>query len=239
MTTKVVPGMLVAVDGADDVAREAAARIAKALAQAVRERGRASLALSGGETPRKTYERLAREPGVPWGSVDVFFVDERAVPPDHARSNFRLAKETLLDAARVPNERVHRMAGDAGDLAAAAREYEAVVAAHAPLDVVVLGVGDDAHTASLFPGEPAVDVADRKVAAVPAKGAREARLTLTPPAIVEARALFVLAVGAKKTDALERVWNVSGTRRDAPARIVREARGAVTWVIDKTAGGLG
>jgi 6-phosphogluconolactonase len=104
---------------------------------------------------------------------------------------------------------------------------------------MILGVGDDAHTASMFPGEPTIDVTDRRVVAVPAKGDREARITVTSPVIVEALSVFVLAVGGKKTDALDRIWSVSGKKKEAPARIIREVRGSITWIIDKAAGGLG
>lgn len=234
MTTKVVPGMLVATQTPDEVAKEAAARIGKALREAIEKNGKASLALSGGETPRATYAALAKE-NVTWSKVTIYFVDERAVPPDSARSNFKLAKESLIDAAKIAS--VHRMKGEASDLDAAAREYEALLAG--PIDVMVLGVGDDAHTASMFPGEPTIDVTDRRIVSVPAKGEREARLTMTSPVIVEARSVFVIAVGAKKTDALDRIWSVAGKKKDTPARIIREVRGAITWIIDKAAGGLG
>lgn len=243
-TTKVVPGMLVAAPTAADVAREAAARIGKAIKEAVRVRGRASIALSGGETPRATYEALAKEDGIPWDKVDVFFVDERAVPPEHPRSNFKLAREALLDRARVPENKRHRMHGESKDLDQAAREYaqelETVLGGSTPqLDVLVLGVGDDGHTASLFPGEDTVDIKDKRVIAVPAKGEREARLTLTAPTIVDGRALFVIVTGAKKTAALESIWSLSGSRKEVPARLLREAKNALVWIIDKAAGGLG
>lgn len=247
MTTKVVPGLLVAALSAEDAAREGASRIAKALREAVRARGRATLALSGGQTPRPTYAGLAVQGEVPWAVIDVVWVDERAVPPTHPRSNHRLVKETLLDPAHVPGERVHRMQGDAPDLAAAARDYEAIlrrcaleqVSGVPVLDVVVLGVGDDGHTASLFPREPGVDDSDRLVIAVPAKGPREARLTLTARVLIAARTTFVLAVGASKTTALDRAWAVTGTRAETPVRLVRECGGTVVWIIDKAAGGLG
>jgi 6-phosphogluconolactonase len=246
MTTKVVPGQLIAVPTAAEVALQAAGRIARALQSAIGKSGRASVALSGGTTPREAYALLARESGVDWNKVHVFWVDERAVPPTDDRSNYRWAKAILLDIARVPPDHVHRMRAEAPDPAAAAREYERLIREHVEVDadgipafdVVVLGIGEDGHTASLFPGDPTVDIVDRLVAAVAAKGEREARLTLTPPAIEHARAAMVIAVGIGKRNALERVWLIQGDRRTTPARILRECRGVVTWIIDKAAGGL-
>jgi 6-phosphogluconolactonase len=246
MTTKVVPGQLVASRDATQVAREAATRIARALRAAVAKSGRAAIALSGGNTPRDAYTLLAKESGLDWTKVNVFWVDERAVPPTDDRSNYRWAKSTLLDPAGIAPARVHRMPADGPDPDAAARAYEAAIREDVELDgdgipafdVVVLGVGDDGHTASLFPGDPAVDIQDRLVASVEARGAREARMTLTPPAIEHARHLFILAVGAAKRPPLERVWSAQGNVHETPARIVRGCRGAVTWLIDKAAGGL-
>lgn len=246
MTTKVVPGQLVAEPDPSEVAREAAARIARVLQGALAKNGRAAAALSGGSTPRDTYARLAHEPGIDWTRVDFFWVDERAVSPTSDRSNYRAAKTTLLDPAGVPPERAHRMPAEAPDRETSARDYERLIrelvehdADGIPaFDLLVLGVGEDGHTASLFPDEPTVDVVDRLVAPVPAKGGREARLTLTPPAIEHARAVFIIAVGVGKRDALERVWAAQGDVHDTPARIVRGCRGGLTWIIDKAAGGL-
>jgi 6-phosphogluconolactonase len=247
MTTKVVPGQLVATFDAEHVAREASKRIARALRDAISARSSATMALSGGNTPRATYERLAKEPGVEWSKVAVFWIDERAVPAEDDRSNYRWAKESLLDKVPIPAEGVHRMPGDAKDLEQAARDYEALLRktlrktdAVPSFDVVVLGVGDDGHTASLFPGEATVEITDRLVVAVPAKPpSREARLTVTAPVIENARSVFILAVGKAKQPALERVWSTSGSIRETPARVIRSIRGGVTWVIDKAAGGLG
>jgi 6-phosphogluconolactonase len=246
MVTKVVPGQLVASQDASTVARDAAARMAKLLRAAIARGGRASLALSGGNTPRDAYGLLARESGLDWNKVEVFWVDERAVAPTDDRSNYRHAREKLIDAAGIPAARVHRMPADAPDLQAAAREYEKSIRASLEqdgdgvpsFDVVVLGVGDDGHTASLFPGEPTVDVHDRLVVAVPAKGSREARLTITATMLEHARNVLVLAVGAAKRPALERVWSAQGDVHETPARVVRGCRGAVTWIIDRAAGGL-
>ena len=246
MTTKVVPGQLVAVASADQAAAEAAVRIAKALRNAIKMEGRATLALSGGTTPRSTYALLAKEPALDWTKIDIFWADERAVPPASERSNYRLAKETLLDAARVPEGNVHRMPADAEDRGQAARDYEALLrdvviggADGVPaLDAIVLGIGEDGHTASMFPGEMAMNETERLVVAVPAKGAREARLTITSPVIEHARAVFVLATGASKSQALDLVWSVDGSVNDTPSRVIRGVRGAVTWVIDRAAGGI-
>lgn len=246
MTTKVVPGQLVASRDPAQVAKDAAARMAKGLRGAIGRIGRATVALSGGNTPRDAYALLARESGLDWTRVDVFWVDERAVAPTDDRSNYRWAKATLLDPAGIAHARVHRMPSDAHDLEAAAREYEKEIRGHVELgpegipafDVMVLGVGEDGHTASLFPGERTVDVVDRLVVAVPAKGSREARLTVTVPVVEHARNVLILAVGAAKRPALERVWALQGDVHETPARIVRGCRGAVTWIIDKAAGGL-
>jgi 6-phosphogluconolactonase len=245
MTTKVVPGMLIAVPTADDVAREAAARIAKSLREAIKSRGKATIALSGGDTPKQTYQRLAEESDVDWAALEVFWVDERACPPTDDRSNYRWAKECLIDRAKIPATHVHRMRADEADLEKAAREYEEVLRSRVPVgqggvpsfDVMVLGVGDDGHTASLFPGQATVDITDRLVVAV-AKSEREARLTVTAAVIEQSRTVFVLAVGSKKTAALERVWAVSGSLRDTPARVIRNVRGSIHWIIDKSAGGM-
>jgi len=244
MTTKVVPGMLIAMPSAEDVAREAAARLAKILNAAIKQRGKATIALSGGDTPKQTYARLAEE-AVDWSVVELFFVDERAVPPNDDRSNFKHAKECLFDPAKIPEAHVHRMRADDEDLEHAATEYEQILRTRVAVgqggvpsfDVMVLGVGDDGHTASLFPGMPTVEITDKFVVAV-GKTDREPRLTVTAPVIEQARAVFVLAVGAKKTNALERVWAVSGSLRDTPARVIRNARGSIHWVIDKAAGGM-
>jgi 6-phosphogluconolactonase len=248
MVTKVVPGQLVASQDAASVARDAATRIAKLLRAAIARSGsgRATLALSGGNTPRDAYGLLAREAGLDWNKVELFWVDERAVPRTDDRSNYRWAKEKLVDAAGISAARVHRMPADALDLDSAAREYEQAIRANVELDgdgvpafdVVVLGVGDDGHTASLFPGETTVDVHDRLVAAVPSKGSREARLTLTAPALEHARNVLLLVVGAAKKPALERAWSAQGDLHETPSRVVRGCRGAVTWIIDKAAGGL-
>ncbi len=241
-----LPGQVVSLRDAAAVAEDAARRLGDALRAAVVERGMASLALSGGNTPRPAYEQLALQPGVDWAKVSVFWIDERAVPPTHARSNFRLANESLLGRAPIPPGNVHRMLGDARDLAEAARAYEVVLssklgkASNVPVfDVAVLGIGDDGHTASLFPGEPSVLVRDRLVLAIAAAPEleREARLTVTAPVIEESRTVFVLAVGGAKRGPLARVAAAEGDLRETPSRLLLRAKGAVTWILDAAAAG--
>ncbi len=246
MNTKVVPGSLVAVPSKDEVSAEAADRIERALVDAIRNRGSAVIALSGGNTPKDSYARMAKR-ALDWSKILFVFVDERAVPPTSDRSNFRMVNEALFVPAKIPAENILRMQGEAKDLDAEAARYETELRTRIRLkkegqpniDVVILGIGDDGHTASLFPGEDAVKITDKLVAAVPAKDAREARLTMTVPILEMARSTFILAVGESKHEPLERVWRVQGDVSVTPARIVKNYRGAVTWIIDRAAGGLG
>ncbi len=245
MSTTVVPGKLVTPRDKSLVASEAATRLAAAIRAAIVERGSATIALSGGNTPRDAYALLAREPGIDWSKVRVFWVDERAVAPADDRSNYHWAKVTLLDVAGIPADHVHRMEADSADLEAAATHYEEALRANVAttgglpaFDAMVLGIGDDGHTASLFPGEPTVDVRDRLVATVRPAPGREARMTLTAPVIENARQVLILVVGAGKRPALERAWDVQGDLHQTPSRVVRQCHGDVTWLVDRAAAGL-
>lgn len=246
MVTKVVPGLLIATQDAPQAAREACARMTKAIQEAIRDRGTATIALSGGSSPFDAYSLLAKET-VDWNKVHVYFVDDRAVPPTHERSNYANAKKALLDPAQIPEANIHRMRGEASDLEVAAAEYEAELrdtvksklGGLPSLDLLVMGIGDDGHTASLFPGDPTVHVTDKLVAAVPAKPGREARLTLTAPILENARASVVLVLGKAKHAPLERIWAVHGELDETPGRIIRSFRGSICWVIDRAAGGMG
>jgi 6-phosphogluconolactonase len=225
MSTSADGGHRVDAGDARGVAGVASEHIAHALREAIAKTGQATLALSGGNTPREAYALLAGQQGIDWHRTRIFWVDERP--------------------ARIPPERVHRMRAEDPDLAAAARGYEALIRAHVSadahgvpsFDVAVMGLGDDGHTASLFPGEPTVTVADRLVAQVSAGGGHEARLTITRILIEHARRLFFLVVGPTKRPALERVWADEGDERLTPARLVRSCLGDVEWVLDKAAAG--
>ncbi len=241
-----LPGQVITEKDAASVASEAAVRLGDALRGAILRRGSASLALSGGNTPRPAYEQLAAQGGIDWAKVSVFWIDERAVPPDHARSNSRLAKESLLDRAPIPAANVHRMLGDAVDLSQAARAYEATLRATLAvsggipiLDVAVLGIGDDGHTASLFPGETSAMVRDRLALDVTASPAheREARLTVTAPVLEQIRTVLVLATGKAKHGPLQRVAASDGALQETPSRVLRGVAGSLVWLLDAAAAG--
>ena len=208
-----MPQLLVQPD-ADALHAEAARRIADAAARAQAARGVFQWVLSGGSTPHATYVRL-RDAPVDWQRVHVFWGDERAVPATSPDSNQRAAREALLDHVPIPPENVHPIDADASDPERAARSYEAVLRRHlgtpACADLVLLGLGADAHTASLFPDSPVLDASDRLVcpAAAPTLAPR---LTWTVPALRAAREILVLVLGAEKRVALQ----IALAHRDDP-----------------------
>jgi 6-phosphogluconolactonase len=159
-----------------------------------------TVALAGGSTPRRLYERLAQS-DYAWAETEVFFGDERCVPPDHPASNYRMAREALL--SKVP-ARVHRMRGEECDATAYEEELSEVFGAGLPeFDLMLLGLGEDGHTASLFPGDPALDASAERVVRV--QRPDYARLTLTLPVLSAARVALFLVSGASKRQALRRL----------------------------------
>ena len=223
---------LVVVSDARALARRAAERIVELTRAAVKTRGSCSVALAGGSTPRATYEVLATSAlaaALPWGAISWYFGDERAVPPDHAESNYRAACETLFAGREALLEHVHRMPADAVDLEAAARAYGAALPD--PLDLVLLGIGEDGHTASLFPGLPALAERTARVVVVTGPKPPNPRLSITPPVIEQAREVLVLASGAGKADAVARVLEGPMDTRALPAQLVRSR----AWIVDRDA----
>jgi 6-phosphogluconolactonase len=216
------PEIIVAAD-LDALVDGMAARIRAVAAAAIAARGRFRIALAGGATPRTLYPALT-DGRIDWTRAEIFFGDERAVPPDDARSNYRMARETLLDPAAVPAASVHRWRAEAADLDAAARDYESTLRAAAGppwLDLALLGLGADGHTASLFPGTAALAEQSRLAVAVDAPAAGGRRLTLTYPALLGAGAVVFLVAGADKAAALADVIRPDSTL--PAARIVQRA----------------
>lgn len=221
-----------------DLATLGAELMARAIDGAVRARGIARVALSGGNTPGPALRALAAL-DLPWDRVAWFQVDERAVPPDHERSNWR-GMIAALGAAGAQGSR-HRMEAERPDREAAARDYQQLlrtsfgVARAIAFDVLLMGIGDDGHTASLFPGTGSVAIDDRLVAAVDAPGL-EPRLTLTAPVLREARLALVLGKGASKAGPV-RAARRAGEADVVPARVIGEGSGRVVWVLDRDAAG--
>ncbi len=211
----------------ESLAQEAAAWMARNLQDALASRPRASLALSGGGTPVPAYRALAAMK-LPWERVDIYFVDERFVPPDHADSNYGMVEETLLEPLRLPASQVFRMQGEREDRDAAARDYEATLPP--VLDVVLLGMGPDGHTASLFPGHPALEERERRVLAVVGPKPPPWRMTLTLPVLLSARAVLNLVAGEGKRDAVRRA--LAGDVSLPAARVTN-----TQWMLDPTAAG--
>lgn len=193
------------VEDAARLAEEAADRIEALLREG---QGPFRLSLSGGSTPRKLYGILARR-SLPWERLHVFLGDERCVPPDHPDSNYRMVRETLLAGAPLPLERVHRWRTELPPREAAAEYEEELSREFGPgvpaFDLVLVGMGEDGHTASLFPGTPALAVTDRLTAANPVGGDKGWRLTFTYPLLNAARRILFLVAGSSKAPALGRV----------------------------------
>jgi 6-phosphogluconolactonase len=208
-----------------ETAEEVAAAAAGEIAAAIGSGAARTIVLAGGSTPRRAYELLADIPDVAWGRVTVLFGDERCVPANHADSNYRMAREALLD--RVAPATVHRMPAELGP-DEGAELYSPVVAALAPLDFVLLGVGEDGHTASLFPGHPALNAKGWTLGIHDSPKPPPERVTLTLPVLRAARRVLILATGAGKADAVAKA-----KRGEVPSGMIAGAR----WLIDREAAG--
>lgn len=200
--------------------------VPRAFAELFAEEAPPSLTLSGGSTARQSYELLAGS-DVDWSSIDVFFGDERWVPVDDAESNEGMARRVFLD--RVAPRHIHSMRDAGGTIDGAADAYDRLLRGHGPLDFIHLGLGPDGHTASLFPGSPALDERERLVVATGDDLHPHPRLTVTFPALKQSRLAVFTVAGEEKRDALRRVE--SGD--DLPAARVSAAR--VIWLVDEAA----
>jgi len=223
-------------------AAEAAVRI---INESVQTNGRFSLALAGGSTPRILYHLFSNQfqDQIPWNKAHVFWGDERYVPPSDPQSNYRMARETLLDLVPCPIGNVHPMPTQFPDPDVAARNYEKTLRGYFPkewprFDLVLLGLGEEGHTASLFPGSPALEEKVRWVVAVKAPAEPALRLTLTLPVLTHAANVHFLVTGSNKAQALHHVLTGSPNPKNYPAAGVRLAHGTVIWWVDREAAAL-
>ena len=230
--------------------RAAAGHFVRRARAAVQARGRFTVALSGGSTPRALYSLLALDQtlrlGVPWDKVFFFWGDERHVPPDHAESNYGMAYAQLLSKVPVPEVNVQRFLGEQPDAELSAQRYERELQAFFQLspgqvprfDLVLLGLGADGHTASLFPGTMAVKESQRLVSANWISELRSHRFTLTIPVFNNAACVIFLVTGADKAPALRSVLEDLPEAAPLPARLIRPQDGELVWLVDRAAAGL-
>jgi len=229
----------------ESLSRAAADLFVQAAVAAVAARGHFSVALSGGNTPRRTYELLARPPRrdrTPWPSIRVFWGDERCVPADDARSNARMAAEALLRYVPVAAANVHPIRCDREPKTAAAR-YDALLRTQLPaaapvLDLIFLGLGENGHTASLFPYSPVLAETERRAAEVYVAEQEMYRVTLTAPVINAARLAVFLVFGREKSQILKAVLEGPTDTRRLPAQLVRPHAGRLIWMVDRAAASL-
>jgi 6-phosphogluconolactonase len=244
------PDIRILADGGE-LSRVAAEEFVRLANEAVEARGRFNVALSGGSTPRGAYELLADEKAgfrgrVPWEEVHFFWGDERHVPPGHPESNYHMANEAMLSRVPVPSENVHRIPAENPDAAQAAQEYAKALrqffglgAGQLPrFDLILLGMGSDGHTASLFPGTTAVYEQISLVVAPWIDKFKTHRITLTPPVLNNAACVIFLVSGDDKAETLRAVLHGTYQPDRFPAQVVCPVNGRLIWILDRGAAQL-
>jgi len=228
----------------DTLSHAAAQHIVQIASESIVTHGRFTLALSGGSTPKTLYGLLGSEPycrQIDWAQVEVFWSDERCVPPESEESNFHLAQEVLLNRVPLPPTQIHRMPADLPDRDAASRDYSLEIQKvfgtnRVPsFDLLQLGMGPEGHTASLFPHQPSLHEQERLVIPVTVPKPPPPRLTFTPPLLNAAAHVLFLVTGADKADALHAVLEGLYQPDEYPAQLVRPTKGEVTWMLDTAA----
>ncbi len=235
---------------ANSIAQTAAAEFLEAAQQAVSEKGLFSVALAGGSTPKALYGLLATNPllqaKVPWSKIQFFFGDERHVTPTDEESNFRMAEEAMLGKAPVDPKQVHRIKGEKRNAAQAAEEYEQDLRASFRLqagefprfDLVLLGMGPEGHTASLFPGTKALKEERRLVVSNWVGKFYTDRITLTPPVLNNAARVIFMVHGEEKSPALKAVLEGPYEPEQLPAQMIQPKQGKVLWLVDPSAASM-
>lgn len=207
---------------------------------AIASQGYCTLALAGGGTPKPLYEALAQQI-LPWDQLHIFWGDERYVPPNHPDSNQGMARQAWLNQVPIPAENIHPMPTEAGNPQVDAQQHEQELQTFFQLapgefpqfDLILLGIGDDAHTASLFPHTPALGVRDRLITVGDKDG--QPRITFTIPLINQARCVLFLVAGASKQPALAQIFAPTSDEQTYPARAIQPV-GQLWWLLDSTAG---
>jgi 6-phosphogluconolactonase len=237
-------GTLFVFETPGNVAKAMADFFVKHAKEAIEARGRFVVALSGGNTPKATYSLFMQAPycdAIDWSAIEFLFGDERCVPPDNDQSNYKMAYETFLQPLRIPDEHVHRMRGEDDPQQAALRYREVLLDVFGPepdFDLVMLGMGPDGHTASLFPGQDPLTEDEERVRAVYATSHSQWRLTLTPSVLNAARAVAFAVTGADKAAALQAVLDGPRNPTQYPAQIISPPNESTfVWLVDKAAGG--
>jgi 6-phosphogluconolactonase len=238
----ITPEIKVVRDG-DAIAREAADRIVEQSREAIAFQDSFSIALSGGSTPKVLFSLLASDEyrgKVDWAKWQIYFGDERCVPPDSTDSNYRMAKETLLDHAPIPPANVHRIRGEI-DPEAAAKEYGQLLEQNfgeGGLDLTLLGMGPDGHTASLFPGTAALHETKHRCVANWVEKLKTWRVTMSAPFLNRSRQVTILASGASKAQRLQEVLEGPRDPDQLPIQLIAPESGRLTWLIDVAAAGM-
>lgn len=233
----------------DELSQIAAAEVVRLATEAVEARGRFTVALSGGSTPRRLYQLLVEQDKLcplPWGAIHLFWGDERHVAADHPDSNYGMANAELLTRLPIPAANVHRIPAEIANARAAAGSYEETLRSFFRLaagelprfDLVLLGMGPDGHTASLFPGTAALDEERQLVVGQWVQALETWRITLSPPVLNNAADVFFLVAGEDKAAALREV--LEGPRHPStyPSQLIRPTRGNLLWLVDRAAARL-
>ncbi len=229
----------------DELIAASTIQFAETARATVRERDVCTVALSGGSTPRRLYEALARE-DLPWNRMLFFFGDERLVPPTDAESNYRMAYESLFARAPIPPRNIFRVPTEISDPVLVAQTYETTLATKFELrrrrwprfDLVLLGLGADGHTASLFPGTTALEERERMVTAMYVETLKSGRVTLTYPVFNASTFVMFLASGAEKAAALKATLEGDSALEPTPARRIKPMTGRVVWMVDEAAASM-
>jgi 6-phosphogluconolactonase len=231
---------------ASAIAREAAERIIQLSEDAIEARGRFSIALAGGSTPKTLYTLLASPEFVTrldWPAIDLFFGDERCVPPDHKDSNYRMAYETLISEVPIPLDNVYRMRGEA-DAEEAAKEYGLMLKdrfGDGGMDLVLLGMGDDGHTLSIFPNTVATTETHHRVIGYFAENSstgKSWRITMTAPFVNKSRDVIVMLAGKSKAQRLKEVIEGPRDPQRLPIQLIQPIDGKMAWLVDTGAAGM-